>query len=432
MRILLVNPGSPRALKKENLGVAYLAACLLRDGHAVRIVDEVAGQRAEVAFDEFRPDLAGISFMTMYAPRAYAIADSFRKRGVTVLLGGAHPTALPEEAIEHADCVVRGEAERTLPALVTSGRIAGIVEAEPVEDLDTLPMPARELLDLGFYCRSGEELAGLSYRTLGVITSRGCPYRCEFCINSRRETPLRFHGPDRVIEEIQYLAGRYDIQSIAFYDELMATDIDRFRSICEKMIAQGLNRLRWECQAHPRLVRDDMLPLMKRAGCVQIAVGFESGSQSLLDRIRKNSTVEGNLAVARKVKAAGLRLRGCFIFGLPGETVDDVARTERFIQDARIDFASIHFLTPYPGTSLYAQYADAIKAQGSTWDKFTTGDPDAFVCNDVIPASEQKRIYEELCARQAFRNYSWAEMAKRAMRNPRHALHIAAKLLRMT
>lgn len=430
MKVLLIRPGVPGSHKKENLALAYLVATLEAAGHKTRVVDEVAGQRVDEAVEAFRPDVAGVSFMTMHAIRAYEIADGLRMRGMPVVLGGAHPTALPAEAIEHADCVVRGEAERTLPALLDAGRLEGIVEAEPEMNLDSLPMPKREALDLGFYARNSEEISGLSYQSLGVITSRGCPYKCDFCLNSRRAVPLRFHSPERVIEEVRYLAETHPIQAVAFYDELMATDLKRFTAICEQLIATGLNRLKWECQAHARVIRDDMLILMKRAGCEQVAIGFESGSQAMLDRINKKTRVEDNLEVARKVCAAGLRLRGCFMVGVPGETLDDIAKTERFIRECGADFASIHFLTPYPGTALWEQFEDEIKAQGVRWDHFTAGDPDVFHCNKAIPSADQKRIYETLCSRQAFRNYTWWDIARRALRNPRHAVHVAAKLFR--
>ncbi len=432
MKVLLINPSVPTALKKENLGLAYLSACLQRAGHETQIVDEIPGQDIEATLDTFRPDVACISFMTMFAVRAYALADRIRaKRGIPVILGGAHATALPEEAIQHGDCVVRGEGEITLPAIIDSGRIEGIVEASPCMDLDDLPMPAREQLDLDYYVSSGEELAGLSYRTLGIITSRGCPFHCDFCVNSKREVKLRFHSPERVIEEIQHLVDRYNIESIAFYDELLATDQKRFRAICEGMIEANLHHLRWECQVHPRTVRDDMLPLMKQAGCVQVAIGFESGSQAILDKIHKNSSAEQNLEVARKVREAGLRLRGCFIFGTPGETMEDLKQTEAFIKQAKIDFASMHFLTPYPGTVLYDQLQDKMAGQPPIpWDKFTSGDPDTFPCNDAIPRADQKRIFERMTSRLAFRNYSFRDMVARALQNPRFALHVASKLFR--
>ena len=431
MKIALINPATKAALKKENLGLAYLGACLEADGHTVRVIDEVAGHDVDAVLDSFQPDVVGLSFMTMFANRAYAIADRIRARAKTpIIMGGAHPTALPDEALQHGDCVVRGEAELALPKLLASGAFTGVIDAEPPMDLDALPMPNRRLLDLDFYARQGEEIAGLSYRTLGVITSRGCPYRCSFCINSRRQAPLRFHSPARVLDEIRYLADHHGVEAIAFYDELMATDAGRFRAICEGLIETGLNRLHWECQAHARALKPDLLPLMKRAGCVQVAIGFESGSQRILDRIHKNALVEQNLAMAARVHEAGLRLRGCFVIGTPGETAEDIAKTERFIQDARIDFASLHFLTPFPGTALYEELADRLAEQPRSWDAFTTGNPDAFVCNPDMPADEQKRLYETLCARQAFRNYSWLEMARRAFRNPRHALHVAAKLFR--
>ncbi len=431
MRVALINPSAPAALKKENLGLAYLAASLQQAGHQTCIVDEIAGQKVEEALAAFRPDLAGISFMTMYAPRAYALATAIRKnRGIPIVFGGTHPTALPQEALQYADCVVRGEGEIALPRLLDAGRIEGVVEAEPPEDLDALPLPDRSQLDLAFYAGAGEELAGLSYRTLGVITSRGCPFRCDFCVNSKRSTTLRFHSPARVVEEVRYLADRHHIESIAFYDELMATDTERFRTICEEMIRAGLNRLRWECQMHPRTIREDLLPLMKRAGCVQVAVGFESGSQRILERIHKSTNVEENIAAACKVREAGLRLRGCFVFGVPGETRGDIRKTEDFVKTAKPDFVSMHFLTPLPGTALFDDFEEEIAAARIPWDTFTSGNPDTFQCNGEISREEQKRLFEKMTARFAFRNYGLGDMIRRALKNPRHALHVAGKLLR--
>jgi radical SAM superfamily enzyme YgiQ (UPF0313 family) len=430
MKIALINPSIPQSLKKENLGLAYLAACLENDGHKTRIIDEIAGEDVETGLDDFRPDLVGISFMTMYAPRAYALAKRIKaERGIPVVFGGTHPTAMPEEAIEHGDCVIRGEAEWVFPQAITDNRLEGIIEASPPGDLDALPEPRRDRMAMNVYAAAGEELCGFNYRTLGVITSRGCPFRCEYCINSQRETQLRFHSADRVVEEIQYLVDRYNIESIAFYDELMATHIDRFREICEKFIETGLNKLKWECQVHARRIRPDLVPLMKRAGCLQVNIGFESGSQRLLDRMQKDCTVEINEAAARMVREAGIRVRGSFIVGTPGETEEDVRLTEQFIKRAKIDFASVHYLTPYPGTALYEQFKDDIKRAGISWDKFTAGDPDTFNCNPSMPPEVQKKQFLRLSSRMAFRNYTWSEMARRAIRNPRHALHVVGNMI---
>jgi radical SAM superfamily enzyme YgiQ (UPF0313 family) len=430
MKIALINPSVPRSLKKENLGLAYLSATLQADGHQTRIIDEIAGDDVWQGIDAFRPDVVGISFMTMYALRAYQIADRIKKeRGLTVVMGGAHPTAMPEEALQHSDCVIRGEAEWSFPRAITSGKLAGIIEPEVPTQLDALPEPRRDQLNLDLYAAAGEEIAGFSYRTLGIITSRGCPFVCNYCINSKRETQLRFHSAERVVDEIQYLVNRHKIESIAFYDELMATDIDRFRDICEAMIAHNLHHLKWECQIHARRIRPDVLRLMKRAGCVQITIGFESGSQRMLDRMVKHATVEQNMQAARYIHEAGLRVRGCFIIGTPGETEEDVKLTQQFIKQAEIDFASIHYLTPYPGTALFDEFKDRILKAGVTWDKFTAGDPDTFNCNDEMSPEVQKKLFLQLSARQAFRNYSWTEMAKRAIKNPRHALHVVSNMI---
>ncbi len=430
MKIALINPSVPGSLKKENLGLAYLASTLEADGHVTRIIDEIIGQDVEKGLDDFRPDIVGISFMTMYALRAYELSDRIRKeRGLTVVLGGAHPTALPEEAIEHADCVIRGEAEWTFPKAITSGKLEGIIEQLTPDELDELPIPSRWQLDLDAYANAGEELAGLSYRTLGIITSRGCPFHCTFCINSKRESKLRFHSPERVVEEVKYLVERHDIQSIAFFDELMATDSKRFKGICEAMIQKNLHHLKWECQMHAKTIRPDVLEVMKRAGCSQVAIGFESGSQDVLDSINKNANVEQNLEAARMVREAGLRVRGCFIIGTPGETRMDVKKTERFIKKAKIDFASVHYMTPMPGTVLFDQVRHKVEASGITWDKFTCGDPETVNCNDSMSVTEQKMLFERLAARVALRNYSLTDMARRAISNPHHALHVAKKLV---
>ena len=430
MKIALINPTVKGSLKKENLGLAYLAACLESQGHKTRILDEIAGQDVEAGLDAFKPDIVGISFMTMYALRAYELADRIKKqRGLPVVLGGAHPTAMPEEALEHGDCVIRGEAEWAFNKVIDSGRIEGIIDPEPPPDLDSIPLPKRDQLDLDTYAAAGEELAGLSYRTLGIITSRGCPFICTFCINSKREARLRFHGADRVIEEIRYLTRYHNIQSIAFYDELMATDTGRFKAICESIIREDLNHLKWECQMHARTIKPEVLELMKRAGCVQVAVGFESGSQRVLDTLEKKSTVEVNMEAAMRVREAGLRLRGCFIIGTPGETEEDVALTDRFIREAPIDFASVHYMTPMPGTALFEQMKDRILASNISWDRFTTGDPDTFNCNDAMPVETQKRLYKKLNARAAWRNYTLTDKVRHTLRNPRHALRIASNLI---
>jgi radical SAM superfamily enzyme YgiQ (UPF0313 family) len=165
MKIALINPSVKGSLKKENLGLANLASTLEADGHTTRIIDEIAGQNVDDGLDDFKPDLVGISFMTMYAKRAYALSQQIKKeRGLTVVFGGAHPTAMPEEALQYGDCVVKGEAEWSFPKAITKGNLEGIIEAAPPSILDDLPMPSRWQLDMDTYAAAGEELAGFSYR----------------------------------------------------------------------------------------------------------------------------------------------------------------------------------------------------------------------------------------------------------------------------
>ncbi|HRK34911.1 MAG TPA: cobalamin-dependent protein, partial [Candidatus Hydrogenedentes bacterium] len=160
MKIALINPSVPKSLKKENLGLAYLSATLQSDGHQTKIIDEIAGDDVWDGLDSFRPDIVGLSFMTMYALRAYEIAARVKKQyGVPVVMGGAHPTAMPEEAIQHGDCVIRGEAELSFPQVLTSGKIEGIIDPQVPTDLDALPEPRRDQLNLDLYAAAGEEIA---------------------------------------------------------------------------------------------------------------------------------------------------------------------------------------------------------------------------------------------------------------------------------
>lgn len=430
MKIALINPSVPGSLKKENLGLANLAAALEADGHTTRILDEIAGQNVNAGLDDFKPDLVGLSFMTMYAPRAYQLATQIKKeRGLTVVMGGAHPTAMPEEALEFGDCVIMGEAEYTFPQAITDGKLEGIIQPMAPPVLDDLPIPSRWQLDLDQYAAAGDQLAGFSYRTLGIITSRGCPFKCTYCINSKRETALRFHSEDRVMEELKYLVEKHHIESIAFYDELVATDARRFKQICESMIRNNMSHLKWECQMHAKTFRPDLLKLMKQAGCIQVTVGFESGSQRILDTINKGATVEQNMDAARMAHEAGLRVRGCFIVGTPGETLDDVRQTEQFMKQAKVDFSSVHYMTPLPGTAIFDQFKDRIDEEGVSWDKFTCGDPDTLNCNTAMSPQEQRKAYERLAAHAALRNYTLPEMLKRSIRNPHHAMHVAKQLI---
>jgi len=197
MNVALVNPGSPRALKKENLGLAYLAATLRADGHQVCIVDEVAGQNLVSRLESFKPDIIGISFMTMFAPRAYALAARLRKQfRVPLIAGGAHPTALPQEACRYFDLVIRGEAEIAFPHILRDNITSGVVEPMPRMTWmhcrcpnvtywiwHSTPINARNLRDL-LTVRSGSSRAADVLTDVYSVPIQRAQQRCGITIRS--------------------------------------------------------------------------------------------------------------------------------------------------------------------------------------------------------------------------------------------------------
>jgi anaerobic magnesium-protoporphyrin IX monomethyl ester cyclase len=438
--IALVNPAPSKgvpSLKKEPLGLGFLAAFLEKKGIVVRIIDEISGADAGAELMECRPAFVGITAMTMFAPSAYRIADFVKKelRSV-VVMGGVHPSALPDEALGHCDVVVVGEGEQALADIVASGNaLLGarkIVAGTMIDTIDDIPMPSRHLMNMKFYLAQKDQISGAHLKTASLLTSRGCPFSCIFCHNSVRKIPVRFHSSRRVVSEIEELVVRYGIESLAITDECFTGNKSRVREICTMLIDKGLAGLKWECQAQAHTLDTQTLLLMKKAGCFQIALGIESGSQRILDVLEKGTSVEDNSRAIRLCRDNGVRVRGCFIIGTPSETEDDIRRTQRFIDDNPVDFVSIHFLTPYPGTKLWESCGQRHQSGATTdWGAFTTGNPAIVSCNTALSPPVQRQWFERLQARYVFKNYSPFVLFLQSIKKPGEVLRYAIRFLRL-
>jgi radical SAM superfamily enzyme YgiQ (UPF0313 family) len=347
MRIKLIAPrelredalSSPFRLQRVNLP---LLAALTPPGHTVTIVDE-----AFAADDPDQDaDLVGITVLTEVAPRAYQIGDAYRRRGVRVVMGGIHPTILPEEALEHADAVVVGEAEGVWPQLVAdaaSGEMQRIYRAAEMTDLQGLPRPRRDLLP--------GSRQGLIPVPIGVETSRGCPYDCEFCcIGQTLGQQYRVRPVREVIAEIEAI----DSPHLFFVDDSLGLNRIAAKELFTEMIPL---RRRWLAQGTVSLAEDpELLGLMKRAGCLGLLIGFESvqnGPQDGVNKIR-NLRVDFYEAM-RRFHGEGFGILGCFVFGFDYENRDVFEQTLEFIMGSRMDCAQLRILTPYPGTRLYTR-----------------------------------------------------------------------------
>jgi len=326
--------------KVEKANLPLLAA-LTPPGHAIKIVDE---SFAADNLDE-DADLVGITVMTDLVPRAYRIAEDYRSRGAKVVMGGIHPTILPEEALRHADAVVVGEGETLWPRLVNdaaAGRLQPIYRSAAWTDLSTLPMPRRDLYP---------HPVGRSYTptATGIETARGCPFDCEFCSTTHvlgkrfRVRPVR-----EVIRELESIPNR----NLFFVDDALGLDRDVARQLFSEMIP--LQKL-WIGQGTASLAEDPrLLRLMKQSGCVGLLIGFESLDKNVRERMRKfhSLKIEGAEAV-RRFHGEGISILGSFVFGFDDEDKSVFEKTAEFVIKNKVEALQLRELCPFPGTRLY-------------------------------------------------------------------------------
>jgi radical SAM superfamily enzyme YgiQ (UPF0313 family) len=346
MKIKLIAPhehredalSSPFKLQRVNLP---LLAALTPPGHTITIVEE-AFSPDDIDQDV---DLVGITVLTEFALRAYHIADTYRQKGVKVVMGGIHPTVLPDEALVHADAVVVGEAEGVWPRLVSevaSGQMQRIYRAGKMTNLQGLPNPRRDLLP-------GTKYQGYTRIPIGVETSRGCPNDCEFCcIGQTLGQQYRVRPVQEVIAEIESI----DSPHLFFVDDALGLN----RKVAKEFFTQMIPlRRRWLAQGTVSLAEDlELLGLMRRSGCLGLLIGFESVQKATQNEVMKIKNLRIDFYEAmRRFHGEGFGILGSFVFGFDYENKDVFEQTLAFIMRCRMDVVQLRVLTPYPGTRLY-------------------------------------------------------------------------------
>lgn len=406
-RIMLIEPPFYRLFKdsysldRYPLGLAYLAATIRRDSgwdvkvynadfiprgetqsyaylakdgyenYLRRLRDDSSPIWAEVKSKimEYRPHVAGISAKSQNFASACVIAHIVKEinPSTLVIVGGPHPTMVGAKALDCADIdvCVKGEGEGTILELLNAERnghnfanIAGIAyrsgpttsetpARQYIEDLDSLPFPHEGtnaiLEDYNRY-----PLTAFSY----VFGTRGCPNNCFFC--GSREIwgrKVRFRSVGNIVKEIAALQVR-GLRSVHFADDTFGVNRKFIIQLCNEMMLHCPG-LKWGCEIHVRLVDDEIIALMKKAGCFQIQVGIESGNNEMLRLIRKNITIEDAFAACRLIKKHGIELEAFFMLGFPQETEASLADTVRAIEDLRCDHVVYSVFTPYPGTEAF-------------------------------------------------------------------------------
>jgi len=363
INLLLISPRAKRghgSVKNEigklsvpALSLPYLAS-LTPPNVEVSIVDENVD---EIDFAK-QVDLVGISVMTMAAPRAYQIAELYRKMGTAVVLGGVHPTMLPEEASKHADAIVIGEAEGVWQKLLMDfqmGNMEKIYQRSKLCSLSDLPHPRWDLLNKD------------AYLTTNVVqTTRGCPYNCSFCSITRFfGHKYRCRPIADVIKEIETLKGKF----LGFADADLMGNRLYAKKLFEALIPY---RKIWASDAGIKIANDEeLLRLAAKSGCKGLYIGFESLSPASLQEAGKSQNIVNHYKDAiDKIHQHGIMVGGGFIFGFDSDDESVFERTIEFAIESRIDFADFNVLCPYPGTRLYDKVREENRIIETDWSKY--------------------------------------------------------------
>jgi len=354
------------------MGYPYVFRCLSAvtpKKYLIEIVDE---RFDKINFNK-NYDIVGITTYTANAFHAYEIADKFREKGVKVVLGGYHASALPDEAKQHADSVVIGEAEETWPQLLKDfekGKLKPFYRQTRPVDLSTIP-----LYDATFI---GER----SIRNV-IQTSRGCPNGCEFCAITNSEFGRRYRTRpiDHVLKELITVPQK----NIFFLDPSLTTNVNRTKLLFKKL--RNLNK-KFLCNGTVNVLSkdDELLRLASEAGCVEWFVGFESLSQENINAIGKRTNVVKEYKIAvKKIHDHGMLVTASFIFGFDGDTKNVFSETLDAAYDMEVDSAGFHILTPYPGTPLFERLEREGRILTKDWSRYRELDSVVFQPKNMTP-----------------------------------------------
>jgi radical SAM superfamily enzyme YgiQ (UPF0313 family) len=338
-----------------HLGLAMVAA-LTPPEVEVSITDENV---TDIDFQK-QIDLVGITAMTITADRAYKIADTFRERGIKVILGGSHPSALPKEASQHADAVLIGEAEGIWTNVIEdfkANKLKKIYRQRERPSLLNLPIPRRDLFIDGAY-----------FFMNSISTTRGCPHACSFCsVTSFFGNTYRCRPIEEILREIKTM--NYSRRLMWFIDDNIVGSPRFAKELFRALIPF---KLKWAGQASVTIAKDDeLLRLASESGCIILFMGFETLSQGNLVAMGKRvNIVDKYEMVIRKIHSYGIAIHGFFILGLDEDDEDVFERTVRFAQSMQLESAQFAWPTPYPGTALYESLDKAGRLITKSWSQY--------------------------------------------------------------
>ncbi|MFH0925394.1 MAG: radical SAM protein [bacterium] len=356
------------------IGLCYLASVVLKEGHEVDLLDLRYTSGFEQVEDKIvssDSDIVAISFQTPGVKLAYEVAKIAKKYNKIVVAGGIHPSILPEETLNSSffDHVVVGEGCISFPKVVNKlargSYVAPLIIGEYVSNLDDIPFP--HYFDLYVDSVIKEK------KIVMMFTSRGCPGRCTYCQPVAHKLfgkKVRFRSADNIIAEVIEWKNKFDIVQFMLVDDTFMTKKKLVRDFCEKLIEQKIG-LKWSCNARVNEFDEDTVRMMAESGCVWICIGFESGSQHILDITKKGTTVVQGYRAAELCYKYKIGFTTNILVGIPGETEEDYKLNLEFVKNIKATRISYNWLVPYPGTEIY-EYCKSNKllCESISWDNY--------------------------------------------------------------
>lgn len=395
--LLLIYPRLHYPSGDVPLGVLYLASAIrARLGFEPEVLDLSFSSNPLAAIHnrlaQKKYEWVGISAMLTMAKAAAKVAGLVRQLQprARLILGGPHPTTLPERCAEGPfDFLALGEAEETLVELLEKGRGEGVpglwfrgdngwirnAPRLPITDLDSLPFPAFDLIDLEQYKRLWFQLDTIGQPVAGtsVLATRGCPFQCSFCQPTLERLfgkKLRKRSPENIVAELAWLKERFAVQGFVFVDDTLLVDRAWTEELAEKLKQARLGLL-FGCNMRAELVEEDMLRHLFEAGLRKVYLGIESCTdrirQQVLNKQISREQIEKAVALAHKL---GIKVQGYFMVGAPGETREEVKRTIAYGRELDLDDLTINITTPLPGTYLHQRYRGELVLKEEDFDYY--------------------------------------------------------------
>ncbi|MGI9328623.1 MAG: B12-binding domain-containing radical SAM protein [Pseudomonadales bacterium] len=393
-KIVLVTPPYERIAKgyefvkhitnrSPSLGLLHLAAAVREQGYEPSIIEsdlfDLSPDQVVEQILARKPAFVGITLFTVGTWVASEIAKKLKlkRADIKVIIGGPHVSSMGVETIERFpefDVAVEGEGEEVLIRLLKAFREGGSLAEVPSliyrdpetlnarvlrtaklainKDLDRLPFPAWDLLPdfPSAYLPAVYDFP--KGPVASIAASRGCPFHCKFCDTSTFGASVRAYSPERVFEMMQHLSMRWGIKHILFVDDLFTASKKRTTRLCELIIDSGL-QMTWSCASRVDVINPQTLKLMKQAGCWEMSFGLESGSNELLQQMDKSASLDKSVQAIHWADEAGIRSKGLFMLGYPGENEDTISQTKAFVRSIPLTIMNLTKFTPYPGSPIY-------------------------------------------------------------------------------